>query len=859
LRELHLRILRNDPTIARRRNPAEAGGSVRSAGPVSNLIGPGASLTGLAAKGPAEVRVVPAQLPADVAAFTGRGGELAELDAVLVGPPSGSANEHDSRAVVISAVSGTAGVGKTALVVHWAHRVRKEFPDGQLYVNLRGYDPDRPMTAAEALAGFLGGLGVASQQVPLELAERAARFRTEVSGRRMLIVLDNASSLEQIRPLLPGTSSSAVVVTSRDSLAGLVAVHGAHRLDLDLLAPNEAIGLLRRLIGRGVDAEPEAAAGLAAHCARLPLALRVAAELAISRPGMGLADLVAELDDEQWRLELLNAEGDPNVPVGAVFSWSVRHLTPDAARAFALLGLHPGPNFDAHAAAALAGSSPQRAGRTLGLLVRAHLIHPTAAGRYGMHDLLRAYARHLTTQLNNRSTAQPIAQVTSGNDNEETSKGDVDSALSRLFDYYLCAVAAAMDALNRNGKAGPHPGPGIPAAATPAPLLPDQATARAWLDAELPTLTSVAAYTAAHGWPGHTVRLSTTLSHYLNGGGNHAEALAIQGHAHCASRQIGDRAAQAQALHGLGAVHLRMVRYGRAVEEFQQALALFRQLGDRVGQARALGALGTLERRLGRNQAAVGYAREAVALDREAGDWSGQAHALIGLGIVEARLGLYRQATEHHQQALALGRRVGDRSAEGWALGGLGVVETRTGRHAQAGEHLQQAMALTGQIGDEFGQGWALTSLGTLQIRLEGFEQATEYHRQALAIFRRIGDRDGEVWALNGLGEAAHAGTGTVGDPVVALTHHLTALTIATDIGIRDQQARANFGLGHSYLAIEEPTRACEHFERALTRYTELGMPDADAVHSELATLVQTVQKPDPVYAGAHSIQPQSN
>ncbi|UXX97603.1 NB-ARC domain-containing protein [Streptomyces sp. AD2-2] len=258
--------------------------------------------------GTERARVVPAQLPLDAVGFTGREDELARLEQVL------GASGPQPSAVVVSAVSGTAGVGKTALAVHWAHRARNRFPDGQLYVNLRGYDPDRPMTAPDALVRFLTALGVSGQDIPLEPDDRAARYRTEVAGRRMLIVLDNAATVEQVRPLLPGTGSCAVLVTSRDSLAGLVVREGAQRLDLDLLPADAARTLLRRLIGPRAEAEPDAVGTLAAQCARLPLALRVAAELAAARPTTPLADLVAELADQQRRLFLLNADGDPGPP-----------------------------------------------------------------------------------------------------------------------------------------------------------------------------------------------------------------------------------------------------------------------------------------------------------------------------------------------------------------------------------------------------------------------------------------------------------------------------------------------------------------------------------------------------------------
>jgi DNA-binding SARP family transcriptional activator len=290
LRDLETAILRQDPvldppplaiTLAPAKVPAPAPAEAPAGAPAAALV--------------------PAQLPPGVPAFTGRERELAALDAMLVTAGGRPAT------VIVSAVSGTAGVGKTALAVHWAHRVAAQFPDGQLYVNLRGYDPDQPMTAASALAGFLGGLGVAGHAIPADLDERAARYRTEIAGRRILVVLDNACSLDQIRPLLPGTPAAMVLVTSRDSLAGLVALHGARRLELHLLPVADSLALLRELIGRRVDAEPEAAAALAGQCARLPLALRVAAELAAGRPATPLAELVAELADQQRRLDLLDA------------------------------------------------------------------------------------------------------------------------------------------------------------------------------------------------------------------------------------------------------------------------------------------------------------------------------------------------------------------------------------------------------------------------------------------------------------------------------------------------------------------------------------------------------------------------
>jgi NB-ARC domain len=335
-------------------------------------------------------RAVPRELPMAVRCFTGRSAELSALSAVLSEP-----GEPAGGRVLIAAVSGTAGAGKTALAIEWAHRAASRFPDGQLYVDLRGYDPDQPMNAADVLARFLGALGVPDPDLPPDVDGRATRFRTATAGRRMLIVLDNASTVDQVRPLLPGTAAAAVLVTSRDSLAGLIARDGAHRINLEVLPPADAHTLLRRLIGPRADAEPGAVATFAERCARLPLALRNAAELATSTPAITLTELGNELADRQRRLELLDAGGDPRTAISAVFSWSVRRLPAGAAHTFRLLGLYSGADFDAHDTAALVNSDLSTARRNLDVLARAHLIHPTANGRHGMHDLLRAYAASL--------------------------------------------------------------------------------------------------------------------------------------------------------------------------------------------------------------------------------------------------------------------------------------------------------------------------------------------------------------------------------------------------------------------------------------------------------------------------------
>jgi tetratricopeptide (TPR) repeat protein len=455
----------------------------------------------------------------------------------------------------------------------------------------------------------------------------------------MLVVLDNANCVEQVRALLPGSSSCFVVVTSRDSLAGLVARHGARRLDLDLLPPDDAIALLRALIGGRVNAEPDAAAALAGQCARLPLALRVAAELAASRPGSSLAELVGELAEEQRRLDRLDAGGDPRTAVRAVFSWSYRHLPSDAARAFRLSGLHPGPDLDGYAAA-LFDTGRDQVHQLLDLLARAHLIAPTNPGRYSMHDLLRAYATHLATV----------------EDTEEQWR----AALTRLFDYYLTTAAAAMDTLH---PAEQHRRPHISAPATPAVSVTDPTAARTWLDLERAALTTTCAHALTHGWFDHTIRLASTLFRYLETGGHYPDALSMHTHALNAARDLGDLSAESHMLCNLGEVYWRQGHYQQATDHHQQALTLAREIGDRLGQAHALTNLGEVYWRQGRCQQATDHHQQALTVAREIGDQAIETHALTNLGVVYWRQGRYQDAADHHQQAVALAREISDQQA----------------------------------------------------------------------------------------------------------------------------------------------------------------------------------------------------
>jgi len=736
-------------------------------------LGPPAVAVTLA--GPDQVRAAPAQLPGDVDAFTGRIGELAALDklAAMIGPSGGAGQPGAGPAAMVICVSGTAGVGKTALVVHWARRARGAFPDGQLHVNLRGYDPGRPVPAGDALAGFLRALGMPGQDIPRELDERAAAYRTLLDGRRMLVVLDNASTVEQVRPLLPGSPSSLVVVTSRDSFAGLVARHGARRLDLDTLPQQDAVALLRALIGDRAEIQPDATEMLARQCARLPLALRVAAELAATSPAMTVAQLVGELADEQRRLDLLDAGGDPGSAIRSVFSWSYGHLPDEPARAFRLLGLNQGPDLDAHAAAALTGVRPAQARHTLELLARTHLIHRTRPGRYGLHDLLRAYAADLAVA--------------------EDAEGERHAALTRLFDYYLAAAAAAMDTLVPAERHLRPPVHGLSVPAPPAAGTANLAAARAWLDTERAVLVAVSTHASAHGWPAHATRMAGTLYRYLETGGHYVDAVTIHSAARRAARRTGDRAAEATALTNLGIVDWRQGRYRQAACHHRQALRISREIGDRFG--------------------------EAIALNN--------------LGIIYERQGRYRQAADHYRQTAALSADLDDRSGEARALANLGGIDCLLGRYEQAAGRLHRALVLFRQISDHQGEAAVLAGLGVVEGQQGRYESATENYHQALSLAIQIGDRPGEVEAHNGAGAVLLA----AGQPGQARAQHRAALALARRIGDKYEQARAHDGLALTYRATGDHGRARYHWEHALALFTVLGAPETDDVGTRLTAL----------------------
>ena len=713
---------------------------------------------------------------------------------------------------MIAAIGGTAGVGKTTLAVHWAHQAAREFPDGQLFLDLRGFGPSgAPVRPVDAVRVLLDALEVRGDLLPQSEEAQLGLYRSLLAGKRMLVVLDNARDVTQVRPLLPGAATCRVIVTSRNKLTGLTAIEAARPLMLDVLTSDEAHELLRQRLGEDrVSAEPDAAARIVRSCEHLPLALSVIAARAWTRPELPLAHVAAALA-RSTALDALAAGGDPAADVRAAFSWSFQQLDSAAARVFRLASLHPGAEFDAYAVAALAAMTVDEAGRLLELLTQACLVRHTEPLRFGLHDLLRSYARELVE----------------GREDEQSRR----AAVTRLLDYYLRAAAAAA------GTLFPAERPIGAATAIPPPVsvpaLTADADAAAWLDAERDSLVAVAEHAASHGWPGHATQLSAILYRYLDIGGHYPDALALHGSALRAARDTGDRAAEGGAMRRLGAVRLRQRRYREAADCYLQAVDVCRQIGARTDEAKALSDLGFVEFLQGRHADATAHLRQALALDRALGDRKAQAHALSSLGFVESRQGRYQQAAEYLWLSYGLFRDVGDRIGQAHALGNLGDAELRQGRYQDATDHLSEALALCRQAGDRSNEADLLACLGDAELRQGRYQDAAGHLDLALALCRETGDLSTQAAVLNTRGEVLLA-TGRGPD---AAREHASALSAATEAGEKYEQARAHDGLATAgATARATSARPIRHWKQALVLYTELGAPEADEVRAQLAS-----------------------
>jgi len=661
------------------------------------------------AAAPAPAPAVPAQLPGDIPGFAGRTRHLARLDGMLAGPPT---------AAVVAAVSGTAGVGKTALAVHWAHRVAAQFPDGQLYVNLRGFHQGgQVMEPAVAVRRFIEALGVLADQLPPELDAQAALYRSLLNGKRVLVVLDNARDAEHVRPLLPGTPTAVTVVTSRNQLTPLVAADGAQPLTLDLLTRGEATELLARRLPARVQAEPAAAGEIIVRCARLPLALTIAAARA-EQSTFPLAAIAAELADASGRLGRLDA-GDPVTQVRAVFSWSYTALTPAAARLFRLLGLLPGPDTSAAAAASLAGLPAAAVRPLLTELTRANLVTEHTPGRYTFHDLLRAYAGELA-----------------GADTDAERR----AALGRVLDHYVHTAhmaARLLDPLRDPTAldlAGPDP------AATPEQLADDQ-QAQAWLAAEHLVLVAIVRLAEEAGFDSHTWHLAWALDVFLwRRGHRHDHALAWRAALQAADR-LDQPTAQAHAHRRLAHAYTLQGRYVDAQTNYQHALGLCASAGDRVGGGRIHLELCLLWERQERFDQALDHAQQALAVFQAADHPQGQARALNAVGWYQTVRGDHVQALACCTRALALFQQVGDRNGAADTWDSIGYAHHHLADYTQAVRCYQRALDLYREFGDRFHEAAVLTHFGDVYQAAGDPTAAGAAWRQALDILTDLDRR----------------------------------------------------------------------------------------------------------------------
>ncbi len=642
LRELHRRILRGEPLdelvrAAPDPTPAASAGSARSSA----------------------VATKPRQLPTAVWDFVGRGDHVAVLDAMLTEHLDRASGE--GRPVVIAALHGPGGAGKTALAVHWAHQVSSRFPDGQLYLNLQGYGPQPPIPPNVALGTLLRSLGTPADAIPTGLAEATALLRSTLSGRQVLILLDNARDSEQVRPLLPG-SGCLVLVTSRNQLQGLSVREGARRLVLAELPEPDARVLLETGIGPTRAATESTAVGeLAQLCGRLPLALRIAAQLAAQFPEATLAQLTDGLRDRQGRLDVLADTDDATADVRAVFSWSYQALEPELARAFRLIALYPGPDVSLPPAAALFGATEPQARRWLAALTAVHLVEQRHPGRYQMHDLLRAYAAEHTAEHS----------------------VEAERALERMLTWYVHTAGNAEAGFAPDSRREPLSIGDLDALAIAPMTFPDSTGATSWLSGERASLIAAFDLAASRHLDGYAWRIARSLITYLDARGDNREmhAVAIRGVE--SARRLGDPLGSyhMEALLGRALVNAEHFRDG--IKQYQRALGAARELDDHVKIAAILSILGGYSSKVGDHAGGIRYCQEAVAMVPD-GNRIQLAQCLHNLGAAYSNSGDHERGLRYWKDALTLCEEIGNRLWQGWALYAMALGHERAGQHAAA-------------------------------------------------------------------------------------------------------------------------------------------------------------------------------
>lgn len=654
---------------------------------------------------------LPRQLPRPPAHFTGRTAEIEFLDGLLE-----TLDPTESGPVVITALAGTAGVGKTALALHWAHAVANQFPDGQLYLNLRGYDARTPMTESEALGQLLRALGVAPKQIPRTAEEQGALFRSLVASQRLLIVLDNVGSSNQIAGLLPGTSSSVVLITSRSTLSGLTALEDVQRVSLDVLASEEALDLFGRIVGPPrVAAEPAAARELVERCALLPLALKVAAERISAGSYFRLEDAMAELAERG--LDELSETDLPRAQIRAVFSWSYHALTADLQRVFGLFGLHPGPALDIWAMAALLGQPRRVVHKLLRLLQDVSLLEEPRPGRYRMHDLLKLYA-------------QEVVQAS-------VSCPDLEAARRRLAEWYLCTAEQADSILNKHRRR-----PEIDPAERPAESRSFEVPMDAldWFELERVNLVETARAAAENGL--HTIawRLPLFAFTYFRLRSHWNDFMVTFELGYRAAQTVGDAFAEGWLASNLGIGAKELGLYEEALGHLERALIIRRELGDAYGEGQSLHHLAGVLEKLDRADEAENVYRSSMAFHRTAGNRYCEGTTLLSMGEYLQRNDRLPEALERYRDALAIHSEIGYLFGQGHALHLIASINEDLGDTGAAVDAYRQALDRRTQIGHAIGQAETLERLGSAVARTGMQEEAAAMWRQALTIFEQVGD-----------------------------------------------------------------------------------------------------------------------
>jgi tetratricopeptide (TPR) repeat protein/transcriptional regulator with XRE-family HTH domain len=744
-------------------------------------------------------------LPRDIASFTGRQQELGDLVDAAAG--AGGAG-RPGGVVSIHAIGGMAGVGKTAFAVHAAHRLADRFPGGQIFLPLHGHTPgQQPVDPEDALASLLLTIGVPAGQIPPGLAARMALWRDRLAGQELLLILDDAVGSEQVHPLLPGAGGSLVLVTSRRRLSAL---EETAAISLDTLPPGEAAALLVRLTGRtGLSPADPAVGEIIRLCGFLPLAIGMMARQLHSQPAWSLARRAAELSAAVDRLELMATE---HVSVAAAFDLSYADLAPDRQRLFRRLGLHPGSELDAYAAAALDGTGLAAARQSLDALYDRYLLTESAPGRYRMHDLIREHARTLAGRFDPAD--------------------DREQATARLLDYYEHTAAAADAFISHQGNTTLAAADGTMPATMPAavPALAGLEQALAWARAERPSLLACLDHANRTGQHARVTALTAALGGLLWRDGPWADAVTLHTAAIQAARYLGDRLGEASALRRLGVTQRLLGDYPAAAQALELALGLYRDLGDRLGQANALRQLGAVRLLTGDYPAAALVLEAALDIYRDLGDRRGQADALNYLGDLRRHTGEYPAAALVLEAALDIYRDIGHRYGEADSLNELGAVRLATGDYPAAAQAQELALGIYRDLGGRLGQADALSELGAVRLATGDFPAAAQALEAALDIYRDTGNRYGEAKALNKAGTLSLAS----GDLVQAQRRHQQALELARAIASSSDEAHALAGLGRCAAAAGDAAQAAVLLRQALEIFQRIGAAEAPDLSAEL-------------------------